>query len=184
MDCMARLLTLKAAHMMDTVGNKTARAEIAMIKVVARCARRARSRVAFGAPLADQGVVMEAVASSRMGAAADTQDAAGSFGRAAADKAAHMMDTVGNKTARAEIAMIKVVAPAMALRVIDRAIQRRTGRRHPGHGASSPHVRGLRPRPRLGPQPDAAGARRAGRGPPPNGGPDRAAQAARPTCGA
>ena len=79
----------------------------------ALCAR-AQARVAFGKPLAEQGVVMEAVAHSRM----EIEQA-----RLLTLKAAHMMDTVGSKTARAEIAMIKAVAPSMAQRVIDRAIQ-------------------------------------------------------------
>ena len=79
----------------------------------ALCAR-AKSRVAFGRPLADQGVVMEAVADSRI---------AIEQARLLTLHAAHRMDTVGNKAARAEIAMIKVAAPNMALDVIDRAIQ-------------------------------------------------------------
>ncbi len=76
--------------------------------------RRAKARVAFGKPIAEQGVVMEAIANSRI----EIEQA-----RLLTLKAAYLMDTVGNKTARAEIAMIKVVAPNMACRVIDRAVQ-------------------------------------------------------------
>ncbi|MEL7312063.1 MAG: acyl-CoA dehydrogenase [Pseudomonadota bacterium] len=76
--------------------------------------RRVDERVAFGRPLSQQGVVREAIADSRI----DIEQA-----RLLTLKAADMMDKVGNKVARSHIAMIKVVAPSMALRVIDRAIQ-------------------------------------------------------------
>jgi acyl-CoA dehydrogenase len=75
---------------------------------------RATERVAFGKPLAEQGVIREMIAESRM----DIDQA-----RLLTFKAADMMDKSGNKAARAEIAMIKVVAPNMALRVLDRAVQ-------------------------------------------------------------
>ena len=75
---------------------------------------RAKSRVAFGKPISQQGVVMHAIAESR----AEIEQA-----RLLVLKTAHMMDTVGNKIARKEISMIKVIDPNMAARVIDRAIQ-------------------------------------------------------------
>ena len=75
---------------------------------------RVQERTPFGKLLADQGVVREWIADSRI----DIEQA-----RLLTLKAAYMMDTVGNKAARSEIAMIKVVAPSMALRVIDRAMQ-------------------------------------------------------------
>ena len=76
--------------------------------------RRAKERVAFGKPIAEQTVTLERIAESRI----DIESA-----RLLVLKAAWMMDTVGNKAARKEIAMIKVLAPTMALRVLDRAIQ-------------------------------------------------------------
>jgi len=76
--------------------------------------KRVQDRVTFGKKIADQGVVQEWIADSRI----EIEQA-----RLLTLKAAYMMDTVGNKEAKAEIAMIKVVAPNMALGVIDRAIQ-------------------------------------------------------------
>ncbi|RSK27372.1 acyl-CoA dehydrogenase [Bacillus sp. HMF5848] len=76
--------------------------------------KRVQDRVAFGKPLANQGVIQEWIANSRI----EIEQA-----RLLTLKAAYMMDTVGNKEAKAEIAMIKVVAPTMALNVLDRSIQ-------------------------------------------------------------
>jgi acyl-CoA dehydrogenase len=80
--------------------------------------RRVKSRVAFGRPLAEQGTIRADIAESRM--AIDQA-------RLLTLQAATLMDTAGNKAARREIAMIKVVVPRMALRVLDRAIQAHGG---------------------------------------------------------
>jgi len=76
--------------------------------------KRVKERVAFGKTIAEQTVTLERIAESRI----DIEQA-----RLLVLKAAWMMDQAGNKAARKEIAMIKVAAPAMALRVLDRAIQ-------------------------------------------------------------
>lgn len=76
--------------------------------------KRVLNRSAFGKKIAEQGVVQEWIAESRI----EIEQA-----RLLTLKAAFMMDTAGNKEAKGEIAMIKVVAPNMALKVLDRAIQ-------------------------------------------------------------
>jgi acyl-CoA dehydrogenase len=83
-------------------------------RALERMVRRLESRVAFGKPVSEQSVWRERIAESRI-----MIDQA----RLLTLRAAHLMDTAGNKAARAEIAMIKVVAPNMACRILDWAIQ-------------------------------------------------------------
>lgn len=83
-------------------------------RVLERMCRRATERVAFGSPLSEQSVTLERIAQSRI----MIEQA-----RLLTMRAAWMMDTVGNKAARQEIAMIKVIAPTMAQQVIDWAMQ-------------------------------------------------------------
>lgn len=93
-------------HCMRTIG--------AAERALDELCKRVQERTAFGKKLSEQGVIQEWIAESRI----DIEQA-----RLLTLKAAYMMDAVGNKEAKAEIAMIKVVAPNMALKVIDRAIQ-------------------------------------------------------------
>ncbi|TCJ15324.1 acyl-CoA dehydrogenase [Rubrobacter taiwanensis] len=79
---------------------------------------RVKAREPFGKPLSEQGVIQEWIADSRI----EIEQA-----RLLTLKAAYMMDVVGNKAARSEISQIKVVAPNVALRVLDRAIQAHGG---------------------------------------------------------
>jgi len=83
-------------------------------RALERMCRRVKSRVAFGRPIAEQGVTLERIAQARI-----MIDEC----RLLTLKAAWMMDMAGNKAARAEIAMIKVAAPTMACQVLDWAIQ-------------------------------------------------------------
>ncbi|MDP4161970.1 MAG: acyl-CoA dehydrogenase family protein [Bacillota bacterium] len=93
-------------HCMRTIG--------AAERALEELCKRVQQRIAFGKRISELGVIHEWIAESRI----DIEQA-----RLLTLKAAYMMDTVGNKEAKAEIAMIKVIAPNIALKVIDRAIQ-------------------------------------------------------------
>jgi len=102
----ARLGPGRIHHCMRTIG--------AAERALELLCRRVQSRVAFGKRLAEQGVIQEWIADSRI----ELEQV-----RLLTLKTAWLMDTVGNKGAAIEIAAIKVAAPNAALRVIDRAIQ-------------------------------------------------------------
>ncbi|MEV6638656.1 acyl-CoA dehydrogenase family protein [Amycolatopsis sp. NPDC051371] len=83
-------------------------------RALALLVQRSRDRVAFGGPLADQGVVQQQIAESRL----EIDQA-----RMLCQRASHVIDVAGNKAARDLVAMAKVAVPRAATRVIDRAIQ-------------------------------------------------------------
>jgi acyl-CoA dehydrogenase len=87
-------------------------------RALEKMCKRVKTRVTFGKPVAEQTVTLERIADARI--MIDQS-------RLLTLKAAYMMDTVGNKAARAEIAMIKVAAPVMACQVLDWAIQAHGG---------------------------------------------------------
>ncbi|HXZ00029.1 MAG TPA: acyl-CoA dehydrogenase family protein [Stellaceae bacterium] len=87
-------------------------------RALEKMCKRVKSRVAFGKPVAEQTVTLERIAEARIMIEQS---------RLLTLKAAYMMDTVGNKVARAEIAMIKVAAPNMLCKIIDWAIQAHGG---------------------------------------------------------
>ena len=102
----ARLGPGRIHHCMRSIG--------AAERALQMLCRRAKTRVAFGGPLADKGVVQETIANCRI----EIDQA-----RLLTLHAAWLMDTVGNKEARGAISAIKVAVPMMASRVIDRAMQ-------------------------------------------------------------
>ena len=106
----ARLGPGRIHHCMRAIG-------LAEVALELMC-RRVTERVAWGKPLARQGVIREWIADSRI----EIEQA-----RLLTLKTAWLMDTVGNKGARIEISAIKVAAPNVALRVVDRAIQAHGG---------------------------------------------------------
>jgi acyl-CoA dehydrogenase len=117
-------------HCMRTIGT----AEVALEKMV----KRLQSRVAFGKRVSEQTIWDERIANARI----DIE-----MTRLLCLKAADMMDKVGNKVAQLEIAMIKVQAPIMALRIIDDAIQAFGGAgvtSDPGLAKAYAHQRTLR----------------------------------------
>jgi acyl-CoA dehydrogenase len=102
----ARLGPGRIHHCMRSIGSAERALEL--------MCKRVRGRIAFGKPLAEQGVIQQWIADSRI----EIDQA-----RLLTLHAAWLMDTVGNKAARGQISAIKVAVPTMAARVVDRAIQ-------------------------------------------------------------